>query len=80
VNLTLVGSPTTVQILAADEESGAPTDADGLSGVASANGGPKLSLKLDETVTTRYLVVWLTSVPAVSGGFQGQIAEIVVRS
>jgi len=81
VNLTLVGSPTAVQILAADEESGTPTSADGLTAVASEkSAGPTVTMALEDSVTTRYLVVWLTSLPAVSGGFQGQIAEIVVRS
>ena len=31
-------------------------------------------------MTTRWLVVWLTSLPAVPGGFQGRVAEISVRS
>ena len=32
------------------------------------------------SVTTRWLVVWLTSLPPVPGGFQGRIAEIAVRT
>lgn len=80
VDLTLIGTPTSVEILAADEGSGAPTSTDGLSRVASAeDAGSKVNLKLDEPLTTRYLVVWLTSLPPVSGGFKGQVAEIVVR-
>ena len=80
VDLTLLGQPYDLEILAADEESGAPTSADGLAQVASAqNAGPKVDLKLDGSVTTRYLVVWLTSLPPYSGGYKGQVAEIVVR-
>ena len=33
---------------------------------------------LDTPVTTRFLLVWLTSVPAVTGGYQGKVAEIQV--
>ncbi len=81
VNLTLIGRPTSLEILAADEGAGAPTSADGLNRVASANGaGPKLDLQLDDPVSTRYLVVWLTSLPPFSDGYKGQVAEIVVRS
>ena len=28
----------------------------------------------------RFLTLWLTTLPPVSGGFRGEIAEIVVRS
>ena len=27
----------------------------------------------------RYVVVWLTSLPAVSGGFRGEVADVVVK-
>ncbi len=40
---------------------------------------PKADVTLDQPVTTQYLVVWLTSLPSASGGYVGQIAEIVVR-
>jgi hypothetical protein len=81
VNLTLIGRPTSLEILAADEGAGAPTSADGLTRVASTDGaGPKVNLQLDDPVTTRYLVVWLTSLPPFSDGYKGQVAEIVVRS
>ena len=33
---------------------------------------------LDEPATGRYLVVWLTPLPEVDGGFRGEIAEVVV--
>jgi hypothetical protein len=31
-------------------------------------------------VRTRFLVVWLTKLPAVTGGYRGEIAEVTVRS
>ena len=81
VDLTLVGGPTSVEVLAAGDGAAAPTSTDGLTQVATQpDAGNRTVLRLDEPTTTRYLVVWLTSLPQVEGGFQGQVAEIVVRS
>ena len=33
---------------------------------------------LPKPVTTQFLLVWLTSVPKVPGGYQGKVAEIQV--
>lgn len=80
VELTLIGGPTSLDILAAKEGASAPTSTDGLDEVASVDGaGTNTDSEFDEPVTTRYLVIWLTSLPPASGGFVGQIAEIVVR-
>jgi hypothetical protein len=81
VQVTVQGSPTDFEVYAAPEESGMPQGVDGLKRVASAQGaGGRTDLDLDQPVTTRYLVVWLTSLPPSSGGFKGQVAEIAVRS
>ncbi len=81
VRLTFLGSPTGVQILAAPGADSAPTSTDGLRTVASDGGaGTSATLTLKKPVTTRWLVVWLTSLPAVPGGYQGRVAEISVRS
>jgi len=81
VRVTLQGSPTDVHLLAAPKGTSAPTDVDGLDEVASVTGaGATADLAPSDPVTTRYLVVWLTSLPSVSGGYQGGVAEIVVRS
>jgi hypothetical protein len=81
VRLTLEGQPTDLEILAADRGAGPPSDADGLATVASAeDAGSNVDLKLRRPVTTRYLVVWLTSLPATEDGFRGQVAEINLRS
>ena len=81
VQLTLVGSGTDLEILAAPKGSAKPTSISGLKQVASKSGaGTSVDLTLDKTVDTRYLVVWLTSLPPVSGGYKGQIAEVSVRS
>ena len=77
----LTGSGYSVEVLAASQGSGAPTAAAGLDRVASRTGvGGRIVLTPDSPVTTRYLVVWLTALPSVEGGFQGRVAEVVVRS
>ncbi len=81
VRLTLGGSPTAVQILAAPDVSSAPTTNQGLPVVAAnPRAGTKVDLRLKKTVATRWLVVWLTSLPSAPGGYQGRVAEISVRS
>ncbi|HSJ20935.1 MAG TPA: protein kinase family protein [Nocardioidaceae bacterium] len=80
VLVTLQGSPTSLEILAAPEDSGQPENVDDLRRVAAAEGaGGRTNLQLDEPVTTQYLVVWLTSLPPTDDGYRGRIAEIVVR-
>ena len=37
------------------------------------------TVTLDQPVTGRYVVVWLTKLPVVPGGFRGGIAGAVVR-
>ena len=81
VQVTVQGSPTSLDVLAAQEGSGPPQGVDSLRRVASANGiGGRTDLKLDQPVNTQYLVVWLTSLPSAEGGYRGRVAEIVVRS
>lgn len=81
VRLALPGQPTSLDVLAAPDAQSKPTGTDGLSTVATKQGaGPSVDLRLKKPVTTQYLVVWLTSLPAAPGGFKGQIAEITLRS
>ncbi|HYO40584.1 MAG TPA: hypothetical protein VER39_13115 [Nocardioidaceae bacterium] len=82
VRLRLEGSGTALQILAADTDTdAAPASTDGLSTVASDKAaGRRVTLDLEERVRTRWLVVWLTSLPTAPGGYQGRVAEISVRS
>lgn len=81
VQLTLLGEPTDLTVFAAEDGAQAPTDVEGLTRVGSVDdAGPNVDLEPGEPVTTQYLVVWLTSLPPSEGGFQGQIAEIAVRS
>ncbi|MGH3443788.1 MAG: protein kinase family protein [Nocardioidaceae bacterium] len=81
VSLTLGGSPTAVTILAAPHATTPPSSTDTMQTVAhDDNAGTQVSLHLDQPVRTRYLAVWLTSLPRSSGGYQGRIAEIDVTS
>jgi hypothetical protein len=81
VRLTLMGSPTALQILAAPDAQAAPSSTDGLDTVArDADAGNRAQLTLKKPVTTQWLVVWLTELPSAPGGFQGRVAEISVSS
>jgi hypothetical protein len=81
VDLTLQGRPTSLQVLAAPDAHTAPSGTDGLTTVATAKGaGTHVRLVLNKQVATRWLVVWLTSLPPAPGGYQGKVAEISVRS
>jgi hypothetical protein len=81
VLVTLTGSPYDLQLLAAPEGASAPTGVDGLRTVAARDGASgEVALTGDETVVTRYLVVWLTALPQGEGGYRGGVAELVVRS
>ncbi len=80
VQVTVQGSPTSFEVLAAPEGSSAPTEVASLRRVAAANNaGGRSDLTLDQPVTTQYLVVWLTSLPPEGGNYRGRIAEIVVK-
>ncbi|HEX4189440.1 MAG TPA: protein kinase family protein [Marmoricola sp.] len=82
VQATLLGGPTDVEFYAAPAEAANPptelADTERLGAVPGA--ATTAGLELPEPTTTRYLVVWLTKLPASASGFKGQIAEITVRS
>ena len=81
VVVTLQGAPTTLEVRAAPANATvAPTvsvDDYRLLDTMTATGTTATTV-LDEPVHTRFLLVWLTSVPAVTGGFEGRVAEIQV--
>ena len=76
VDLVLTGRSTGVALYVTDQD---PTGVADLTPVVTDDAGPKATLTPPSPVTGRYVVVWLTSLPAVSGGFRGQIDEVVVR-
>jgi len=82
VEVHLVGSPTDLELFAT-----APGDTDPPAELADARrltgataDGTSAVLRVDPAQRTRYLIVWLTKLPAVTGGYRGEIAEVTVRS
>jgi hypothetical protein len=80
VDLTVVGR-TGVSLYVADA---APTTVDGLTPAASGTvGRPGRAasgrISLPQAAGGRYVLVWLTSLPAADGGFRGEIVDAVVR-
>ena len=70
-----------MSLYAAPTNAKQPTSLDGLKVIAKKDAaGEQLQLKPRSAVRARYLVVWLTWLPPVDGGFRGAIAEITVRS
>jgi hypothetical protein len=82
VGLRLRGTPTTVELLVPREATNTPpTSLDQLRRVARAvDAGEQATLDPDKPVTTEFVVVWLTDLPAVGADFRGEVAEIVVRA
>jgi hypothetical protein len=81
VDLTLVGSGTDLELrAAAPGVTSPPSRAGGLHVVASANdAGTQVTLKPQDPVTTRFLLVYLTKLPPDGAGtYRGGIAELKV--
>jgi hypothetical protein len=80
VQLTLGGRPTSVEILATppgvDDPPADLADTRRLTGLVAD--GTSAVARFERT-RTRYLVVWLTRLPAVAGGFRGEVDEVAVR-
>jgi serine/threonine protein kinase len=77
VDLTTFGSPTSISIYVSATR---PVNLVGLTAATTGDvAGTHSALALDQPRTGRYVVVWLTKLPAVSGGFRGGIAEAVVK-
>lgn len=76
VDLTTVGAPTGVSIYVTARP---PVGVRTLTPAVSGEAKPRQRLTLDEPASGRYVVVWLTSLPEIPGGFRGEVAEVVVR-
>jgi hypothetical protein len=77
VTVTLVGEDTDLQVRLGDQQGqtlGAYTK---VTQTAGASGRKVLTLA--KPATGRYVLLWFTKLPAVSGGFRGQVGEVVVR-
>ncbi len=82
VSLVLRGSPTGVQVLAAPGQTSAPTDRAGFTRVGGTRrAGERATISVKDGTTTRFLAIWLTSLPEISASnYKGYIAEITVSS
>ncbi len=82
LEISLKGAPTSFEVYAAPAGvTASPGSLDELDLVAKEQeASEKATVELDPTPKTRYLLVWLTKLPAVSGGFRGEITDITVRS
>lgn len=80
--VALRGTPTSVSLYAAPAGvNDPPTDITELDRVdARVAQQPDVTFRPDKALHTRYLVVWLTSLPPANGGYRGEITEITVRS
>ncbi len=82
VEVRFVGSPTSFSVYAAPSGVSAyPDSLDQFDRVGSRQGaGTRARVTLDPAPTTRYVLVWLTRLPAADGGYRGEISGITVRS
>ncbi len=82
IEVRLVGAPTEMEFFSTapgvDEAPNELADSRRL-GALTAD-GPTALFRTPAGTRTRYLILWLTKLPAVASGFQGQVAEITVRS
>jgi hypothetical protein len=82
VEVRLVGAPTGVELYATapgvDDPPAELADAQRLTGLTAD--GTTAVLRVEPEERTRFLIVWLTRLPEVTGGYRGEIAEVTVRS
>ena len=82
VEVSLGGSPTDIELFATPPGVNDPpaelADARRVAGITAD--GTTAILRVDPARRTRFLVVWLTKLPEVTGGYRGEITEVTVRS
>ncbi len=78
VTLHLVGNGTDLQVLTSNEAGENPQDYDLMAQATEA--GKTVTLKSPNPASARYVLVWLTGMPQVDGGWRGGIREIEVSS
>jgi hypothetical protein len=77
VDLTTVGSPTSISVYVSSTN---PANLVGLTPAGTTEiTSTHATVSFDRPLTGRYVVVWLTKLPVVPGGFRGGIAEAVVK-
>jgi hypothetical protein len=83
VVVTVNGDPTAIELRTAGDVRPSGTGESALSGLdvaarATSSGG-KLTLTPRSAIETRYLLLWITSLPTVGGEFRAAVAEVEVR-
>lgn len=82
VAVALQGDDTTVQLMVPEgDTSKSPTSISGWKAVATEEDQREgtVNLKPSAPTETRYVLVWLTKLPKVSGGYQGIISEVSIQ-
>jgi hypothetical protein len=77
VTVRTVGGGTDLELRTADQQGASVDDYDLVAKKADVDGNAVLVPR--DALRTRYLLVWLTSLPAIGSDFRGSIAEISVR-
>jgi serine/threonine protein kinase len=78
IELGLVGNDTDLQIRTADTLS---TTLDGYTEVSRLTGAPgQVTIREPRAITARYVLIWLTGMPAATDGFRGGIRSVDIRS
>jgi putative peptidoglycan lipid II flippase len=78
VNLDLVGNGTDLQVLTSNDPGTDPQDYQLMAQATEA--GENVTLKNPDPVSARYVLVWMTGLPQVDGGWRGGIREVAVTS
>ncbi len=78
VSLDLVGNGTDLQVLTSNDEGLNPQDYDLMAQATEA--GEEVRLKAADPTSARYVLVWMTGLPPVDGGWRGGIREVEVTS
>ena len=81
VHLLLGGKPTSVQVYGSSSRSTPPHDLNDLVRLGSANdAGENERITLSDAPATRFVVIWLTSLPEVEAArYRGEVREITLR-
>jgi putative peptidoglycan lipid II flippase len=81
VRITFTGEPTSVDVLGNGSGTRPPESLAGLTKLGGrAHAGETATINLTGDKATRYLVIWLTSLPEIADTrFRGEIREVVVR-
>ena len=77
VRVLVRGGPTDLEVRIAEERGQDLDDYRLLDRAGNVDG--RATLRADRPVTARYVLIWLTGLPEVDGGYRGEVAEVVLR-